>query len=789
MEVLREKSDNKKLIFRKLFGTEIYSDIIEELAKRKSEHAKEIAKMTTACQTIIDRTYIPEEYQEKNNVEGLYNNIKSGSLSYLEEFINELEKLKKFMKEEMDKEKNKMDEAFEKRDAAHKEYNQASLILKRYEEYEKMSLNLQEKTEKLPECEQEEKELAEKEKELKSQAEKVGAAYHQTVERVNKALNIFENKKQIEKTYKEHLSKKENAVRDCDTWKQKLTESVTKLENNKKFYEEYKTADAEYASWQLQYQRKKELQSDMTDIKENEKLLAKQKQKYEEITSSYKKARDSYNEYKAKYDNAYMTFLDNQAGILARTLAEGMPCPVCGSSNHPAPKKINEKVKVCTKEELDKMSKQVEELNNTQKDRAEQASIVQNNINNLSDIIKSSLDKLADKYENIVGKAIPDTISDIADYSTLIENMLEDEVNAGKGFKERAEKKEIIEKNISVIEGNIQKLTEAITIKENELKEIEINLEGAKVSLENSENSSDYADEKEAKEELKAITDKNRKISSLYDAAKKEYKTASDNLIKLKTLINDYREKLPEMKAELHEKPDMEKVSEAKQKAEEAYVNIADLYIEIQKKYDENERIYKQLKSGLAASKQTILTYDKLNRLYRYLSGNVSGQRMDIETFVQRQYLSQILNAANRRFQTMSAGQFELRMTDDEKAGDGRNRGLDLMVYSTVTGKEREIRTLSGGESFMAALALSLGMADQIQANKAAVNMDMMFVDEGFGSLDDHSRNQAIKVLKNMAGGSKLIGIISHVSELKQEIDSKLVVRKTEKGSEVSWQN
>ena len=162
---------------------------------------------------------------------------------------------------------------------------------------------------------------------------------------------------------------------------------------------------------------------------------------------------------------------------------------------------------------------------------------------------------------------------------------------------------------------------------------------------------------------------------------------------------------------------------------------------------------------------------------------------MDIETFVQRYYLERILYAANRRFLDMSAGQFELRMYDIDQAGKGKNRGLDLMVYSTVTGKEREIRTLSGGESFMAALALALGMADQIQEESAAIRLDMMFIDEGFGSLDTHSRNQAVKVLKSMAEGSRLIGIISHVTELKQEIDDQLIVKKDENGSYVTWQN
>ena len=151
-------------------------------------------------------------------------------------------------------------------------------------------------------------------------------------------------------------------------------------------------------------------------------------------------------------------------------------------------------------------------------------------------------------------------------------------------------------------------------------------------------------------------------------------------------------------------------------------------------------------------------------------------------------YLEKILYAANRRFANMSAGQFELRMVDEENAGKGKNRGLDLMVYSNVTGKEREVRTLSGGESFMAALALALGMADQIQESSAAIHLDVMFGDEGFGSLDEHSREQAVKVLQELAGGSKLIGIISHVTELKQEIEDQLIVTKDDQGSHTRWQ-
>lgn len=202
----------------------------------------------------------------------------------------------------------------------------------------------------------------------------------------------------------------------------------------------------------------------------------------------------------------------------------------------------------------------------------------------------------------------------------------------------------------------------------------------------------------------------------------------------------------------------------------------------------EVSKVQKGLAERIIQNRKRMEEYGRLDNLYRLVSGNVTGARMDLETYVQRFYLEQILDAANRRFLEMSAGQFELRMYDLEKAGEGRNKGLDLMVYSTVTGKVREIRTLSGGESFMAALSLALGMADQIQESSAAIHLEIMFIDEGFGSLDEHSRQQAVRVLQEMAAGNRLTGIISHVTELKQEIDDQLIVTKDDEGSHVRWQ-
>ena len=234
-------------------------------------------------------------------------------------------------------------------------------------------------------------------------------------------------------------------------------------------------------------------------------------------------------------------------------------------------------------------------------------------------------------------------------------------------------------------------------------------------------------------------------------------------------------------------RPDMAQLQRAQQEIQKQCAEAQERLEKWRSDFKINRDVKERLREQTEGRAQAMETQDHLNALYDQLAGKRTGSRMDIETYVQRYYLQKILEAANRRFREMSAGQFEMRLMQEDRAGEGKNRGLDLMVYSAVTGREREVRTLSGGESFMAALSLALGMADEIRG-RAAVNLDMMFIDEGFGSLDDHARDQAVRVLQDMAGGDRLIGIISHVSELKQQIEDQLIVQKGDEGSRVRWQ-
>lgn len=202
-----------------------------------------------------------------------------------------------------------------------------------------------------------------------------------------------------------------------------------------------------------------------------------------------------------------------------------------------------------------------------------------------------------------------------------------------------------------------------------------------------------------------------------------------------------------------------------------------------------NEGAYRNLQKLMEERRKLKEEKQQMEILYTTADGKVTGSaRIDFQTYIQRQYFRQMIHAANKRLCIMTDNQFLLQCRDMELLGMKGEVGLDLDVYSMSTDRTRDVKTLSGGESFMAALAMALGMADVIQSTAGKVNIDAMFVDEGFGSLDESSRMKAIRILKELAGDRRLVGIISHVTELKEQIDRKLLVTKNDKGSFVHWE-
>ena len=347
-------------------------------------------------------------------------------------------------------------------------------------------------------------------------------------------------------------------------------------------------------------------------------------------------------------------------------------------------------------------------------------------------------------------------------------------------LKKNTEKYNIANNALNNEKNKKEKLNSSLTDEKIKLEKIKSDIENLIVKQnEIDEKNLPYTDEISARNALRnAEILKNRK-TEIHENTSRNLKSAENSLATAKALIKNYNEEI-----DGKERPNIDALKNAKIQADkaldEAHKNL-NYYDNICKN---NNEILKSLKKQTENFEKISMEYEKYNGLYSRLTANKNNNNTGIETWIQQYYLRKILDDANEHLSKMSAGEFELCL--DENHGKGEC-GLNLFVYSTVTGKKREARMLSGGETFITALALALGMSEQIQKTTAVVNPDIMFIDEGFGSLDEHSRNQAVNILKEMAEGNRLIGIISHVTEMKQEIDSQLVVTKDKNGSHVSW--
>ncbi|MCI8410673.1 MAG: SMC family ATPase [Lachnospiraceae bacterium] len=275
-----------------------------------------------------------------------------------------------------------------------------------------------------------------------------------------------------------------------------------------------------------------------------------------------------------------------------------------------------------------------------------------------------------------------------------------------------------------------------------------------------------------------------------------EAKITDDKLETLKTIVAQYEKNIQENQTNvvlLTERTKDKKPMDIKQYQKE----IAEVQKEIQIFEKEDKEIYSQ-KQANEKSKNIVqkkyqemednsFQYTVLKSLHDTANGKLSKKKMDFQTYIQRHYFKQVIYAANERLKTMSNNQFILQCRKLENLGTQGNVGLDIDVYSLVNDQSRDVKTLSGGESFMAALSMALGLSDIIQSKAGKIKIETMFIDEGFGSLSDDTRNQALSLLHKLTEGNRLIGIISHVSELKSQVDTRLAVTKTNHGSKARW--
>lgn len=903
MELLRAKSDDKKVIFRKLFHTELYGKIVEELGRRRKGKQQEMGQIRTVCQTETAHVEVPADYEKAEELLTLKKRIVSSdrlSVVDLEEMLKILEDLCSTLKERCSTAGREYREAnrlyLEKRDAC----TAGLQLLRRFQELEQAEQELEEcKAQEKEICETAdqirmisdayeiqavyerymdaektvkaaERSLAEQEEalpglskmyeETKKQTEETNALLHKEIENYTKvsekaerAMNVFQEIRKAEQA----ISSASSAARQAENIASEARQNVSRLEENEQKWrsqaETLGQAGLLLERWQGEMNRMAEMEADLFSIRTLALEMNKQKQAADKARQEYADASRIYEQKNKEYENSRRIFLNAQAGFIAKEqLRPGQPCPVCGSLHHPRPCQLDEDHQNLSRDELDVLGEEINSLRSRQEDTASAsrsaAALFQEKENTLTGEMEKLQRKLAENVPE--GAEIPEKLT-IGQAEKILLERKQSLSQKEKGLKEDVQTLKRLQSRLQGIETEKSELRTAAETAAQKLTEAKALFASCQARRDSLDASREYETEAEAKMALAEAKERKSHAEQSSSRAEAAGQKAKSDLENAQTLIRRYRTELPGQEKErgerkkAYERAMQEKAltesqwkeqTETRERTETARLQeIIDAYNrkkaaaesrrdsakketgrkkqpvpeeleaardqakarldEAQKAQDRakgyyraDTGVYQALKPVMEERKKVMDEHRRLDELYNLLAGNVTGSRMDIETFVQRYYLERILYAANRRFQDMTGGQFELRMFDIEKAGKGKNRGLDLMVYSTVTGKEREVRTLSGGESFMAALSLALGMADQIRAGSASVNLDVMFIDEGFGSLDEHSRDKAVRVLQNMAGDSRMIGIISHVSELKQEIEDQLVVQKDEEGSHVRWQ-
>lgn len=454
-----------------------------------------------------------------------------------------------------------------------------------------------------------------------------------------------------------------------------------------------------------------------------------------------KRAREVYSQLRERF---YLC----QAGIIARELSDGVPCPVCGSHEHPEPAQVPDDAPT---------QKAVEDAENNLRQLEEKSRRLSEN----SNAEKARLDEIK---SGIVGAGISDNESADSLRKKLLQ--IKNEINTAENKIEKLESK---------LKSDSNRLAKAETVRT------------------------------ECEKRLDALLDEKKTASKLFDEKLAENGFSNPDEYRESVLSGEWLERLEADVRGYYENIkalETTVVSLAEQTAGQSRTDIGKINVLIAETkaltdkaraesgrlaaISENNRKTAEKLKTLAAKKEKLrekwaVTAD----LYRTVSGQQQGMaKLNFEAYVQKHYFNLVIAAANRRLNTLTDGMFTLRCRENTR--DLRSQsGLDLDVYDSSTGRWREVSTLSGGESFMASLSLALGMSDVVQSRSGGIRLDSMFIDEGFGTLDDAALKQAMDMLDKLSDGTRLIGVISHVSELKSRIDKKLVIKKSAAGSEI----
>ncbi|MCI9126344.1 MAG: SMC family ATPase [Eubacterium sp.] len=577
------------------------------------------------------------------------------------------------------------------------------------------------------------KEIKVLDKEISQIDEKIGKAdtLGKALKQKEKAIKSLEKNERDLIILEEELKKQETLGPERERLSfeiQKLTEKLGEYDKLDSILKEL--ADNQKELENIEFQRIFSLNRDIEDLNQETKYL-------KDLQCQYKDLNQKLSAKRTEYIHMEQIFMNEQAGIMAAKLEEGKPCPVCGSMEHPNPAELTENAP--SKEQVEQAKETVEQYEKETKKLSEQA-------HKQSMKVEVTEKETLMHIEKILGKIT-----------------LEDAV----------EKLKKVLSNKSAKNNANLKLNCGYQCNDKTIENYKMNIKSLETILKERKQTLQFESKSKAKAYINQLEKQQKALEKLFKRAEQQWEECKSNIEKANNTIKTVENQLKN--TEMISLEELKEERRAKEKRRNRYLEIVS---GAKSRVNINEKFQNEIGRQFEALKEVEKQWNMMKSLSNTANGNISGkEKILLETYVQMHYFDTIIQRANIRFMVMSSGQYELKRAAGSNNLKGQS-GLELNVIDHYNGSERSVRTLSGGESFKASLALALGLSDEIHANAGGIQIDTLFVDEGFGSLDEESLNQAMNALTNVTEGNRLVGIISHIGEIKERIDRKILVRK-----------
>lgn len=748
MKLLTAETKKKKEIFAKIFHTHIYRNIAKELEERANACYGSLKDEEILCRHQIDQVSLQEQQWEE---------VKELPLARGDEILATLTQLIEKEETVLTEQKQKTDKLQEQQERLQEQIAAGEALLELYKEKEELEQEGVTLGGDLGFLRQELKRLELEEQELQPayhNAEESRKQFDQYLDQKRKLENLLQSVKSLEKM----IELQGKCLNERKEQEQHLEEQIAELGD---VSERIAAASIALDAEKNRCNNLEKLQNRLVSFEKEEELHAKQ-------IAETARERRRLDELQQQSNHLEEVYFLAQAGILAEHLEAGKPCPVCGSIEHPAKAELS--ATVPDKKELDRKKEEVQ---------AQQARFQ-------TQVAKESAAKgKASQLEQEVLQACQEIFCDTYPIADLRKEILPKQLME---CQQELDKKTSVLSDCKVQQGQIEDWKQKIKKIQEEKRSIDAKVEELRQKRETVQTETEQTRGICQQLESQLLHTSQEELQERCSALKKQLEGSRKKQQKIAQWIT--RMQMVSQQIGEREKPDLTEFYAQKAQNEVVLEQWKELFQEGFACHKTNLQSQAFLQEHLTHVQQLSKEYQLLSNLRETANGRVAGKvKIDFETYVQRQYLQKILNAANNRLYEMSMGQFILKLKDLSDAGKTGNEGLDLYVHSLVTDSARDVKTLSGGESFLAALSMALGLSDVVTRTVGSIHLNVMFIDEGFGSLDAASREQAIKILNSLAGTKRLVGIISHVTELKEQIDEKLVVTKGKHGSSVKWEN